>query len=864
MGLETYRKKRNFRATPEPAGKVKKRAAGHSFVIQKHAARRLHYDFRLELDGTLKSWAVPKGPSLDPSQKRLAVHVEDHPLEYADFEGIIPPHQYGSGTVMVWDQGSWEAIGDAREGYAKGRLKFRLAGKKLHGTWMLARMGGKANADEDNWLLIKERDDEARTGKDAEIVEQELVSVASGRSLEQIAASQDRIWQSRPDKKTAALREPDLARISGAKKSALPATVKPQLATLAQAAPTGNGWLHEIKYDGYRILCRIKNDKATLFSRNEKDWTQRFVDLANAAAALPVQEAWLDGEVVAVQTDGTTSFQALQNALSEDKTQALVYYVFDILYLNGYDLRNVPLIERKRIVAGLITSGQGKGSVRYSDHVTGNGNTFYGLACARSLEGIVSKRQDAPYHAGRSSDWVKTKCLSRQEFVIGGFTEPAGSRQGFGALLLGVYDASAQLHYSGRVGTGFNNDLLRSLHAKLKKLEQKTPAFINPPTGTAARTVHWVKPHFVAEVNFTEWTVDGVLRHPSFIGLREDKVARDVIREDKIHNPESVEIASLAKPARAAKRTRKSPPVDAKAVPTNTVAGVTLSHPHKVLYPDMGLTKLDLAHYYESVATWILPHLIDRPLTLVRCPQGSEDKCFYQKHANDSVSEHIRRIEIQQTSGRAIYMTANSLPAIIGLIQMGVLELHTWGARYDKLDRPDRIIFDLDPAPDVEWTRVIEAANMIRDFLTALNLTSFVKTTGGKGLHVVVPLARRSNWIEVKAFAKTVADNMAQAMPDRFIATMAKAKRTGKIFIDYLRNAEEATAIAAYSTRARPGAPLSVPLRWDELSPKVRSDHFTVQNIGARLKKLKKDPWEGYSELQQPLTKTIQKAAGLK
>ncbi|MEO5572928.1 MAG: DNA ligase D, partial [Gammaproteobacteria bacterium] len=750
MGLANYRKKRNFRATPEPSGKLTKKSAGNLFVIQKHAARRLHYDFRLELGGTLKSWAVPKGPSLDPGQKRLAVHVEDHPLAYANFEGIIPPHQYGSGTVMVWDTGTWEPIGNAATGYAAGKLKFRLHGEKLQGAWMLARMRDKANEGEDNWLLIKERDNEALSGRAAEIVESATSSVVSGRSLEQIAANTAPIKQTARSKKPPPIVEKiDPSRISGARKFSLPALLKPQLATLVKAAPSGAGWLHEIKYDGYRMLCRVRNGKAAFFSRTEKDWTQRFSALSKAVADLPVQEAWFDGEVVAVKPDGTTSFQALQQALDEEKSHVLIYYIFDVLHLNGYDLRQVPLIERKRIVASLLQHNNADDSVRYSDHVDSNGELFFGLACARPLEGIISKRQDAPYRAGRSYDWVKVKCISRQEFVIGGFTQPAGSRKGFGALLLGVYDKSGEFHYSGRVGTGFSDDLLISLHARLKKLVQKTPAFSKPPSGAAARGVRWVKPQLVAEINFTEWTDDGALRHPSFLGLREDKAAREVIRETEIVNIETNQPAEKTpRPRAKAASNKKIANTSSQTTGTKAheVAGVILSHPDKVLYPDIGLTKSDLAHYYEAVAPLILPHLIDRPLTLLRCPDGSDGACFYQKHAKDIVSEHIGRITIQQTAGRACYMTADSLPAIISLVQMGVLELHTWGSRRDKLDRPDRITFDLDPDTDVKWIKVIEAANMIRDYLAALKLISFVKTTGGKGLHIVVPLVRRNNW----------------------------------------------------------------------------------------------------------------------
>jgi bifunctional non-homologous end joining protein LigD len=534
MGLEAYRSKRDFRQTPEPSGKPKIKQAGRLFVVQKHAARSLHYDFRLELDGTLKSWAVPKGPSLDPSEKRLAVHVEDHPVEYGGFEGIIPPNQYGSGTVLIWDRGTWEPVGDPRRGYRTGKLKFRLMGERLHGGWVLMRMGRNAEA-KDNWLLIKEKDDKARSGP-MPAVESVQTSVVSGRDLAQISAGKKcKVWQSKTPKKPPDVPSgSDFSAFQGARKASMFPAPRPQLATLVPTAPEEKNWLHEIKYDGYRILCRLKAGKATLYTRAGKDWTRCFSNVAKAAAELPAQQAWLDGEVVAVDADGATSFQALQNALNEEKPRDLIYYIFDVLYLDGYDLRDVSLIERKQIVAGLCSAADTQGPIRYSDHVASDGRSFYDLVCKRRLEGIISKRKDAPYREGRSRNWIKVKCLNRQEFVIGGFTEPSGSRKGFGALLLGVYDLSGHLHYSGRVGTGFNEDTLRHLHAGLKRLARKTSPFINPPEGVAARNVHWVKPHMVAEVSFTEWTDDGVLRHPSYLGLREDKPAHQVVREDRV------------------------------------------------------------------------------------------------------------------------------------------------------------------------------------------------------------------------------------------------------------------------------------------------------------------------------------------
>ncbi|MBC7944527.1 MAG: DNA ligase D [Burkholderiales bacterium] len=908
MDLERYWGKRNFGQTPEPRGaQAEKRAQQRdrlSYVIQKHAARRLHYDFRLELNGVLLSWAVPKGPSLDPKEKRLAVHVEDHPLEYGGFEGIIPPRQYGAGTVLLWDRGEWQPEGsDVVADYKNGKLKFRLDGEKLHGRWTLVRMGGRANADaapgKENWLLIKENDETALTGSDAEVVDRLTESVASGRKIEEIAADPQRVWHSnkadidpiktcavtKPLKKAnpSVQREDDdsdsqaasTRSSTKARQAELPAFLPPELATRADKPPEGAGWIHEIKFDGYRMLCRIESGKAALFTRNGNDWTHRFPTLATAAGQLRVDAAWLDGEIVVLRRDGTTSFQDLQNILTRGSEDGLVYYLFDVMYIDGRDVRDLRLIDRKALLAGELESG--KGALRYSDHISETGAAVYRQACEHSLEGIISKRAHSTYRSGRGRDWIKVKCARRQEFVIGGYTDPAGSRSGFGALLLGLYDNSdelqgetpGELRYAGRVGTGFNEQSLRSLHGKLKSLDQKKPAFHNPPTGYEARGVHWVAPELVAEITYGEMTDDGIVRHASFQGMREDKPATDVVRE----SPGPVRSAQAAGEASQKPKAKTSSIAAAKAPGGNrkaraksagaSVAGVRLTHPERVLYPEHQLTKLALAQYYEAMAPLILPHLAGRPLSLVRCPDGSLGKCFYQKNANDTVPAEVDRVEIPEDDGTAIYTMANSLPAVIGLVQMGVLELHTWGSKSDRLDRPDRIIFDLDPDVGLDWQDVVDAAKLLHLRLQDLKLESFLKTTGGKGLHIVVPIARRNSWDEVKAFSKAVAEDLVRGVPGKFTSNLLKARRKGKIFIDYLRNGKGATAIAAYSTRARPGAPISAPLRWSELG-KFRSDEFDVQNIGARLKKLQADPWQGYEDVQQALTRTIWRQLGVK
>jgi bifunctional non-homologous end joining protein LigD len=872
MGLQQYWKKRNFKATPEPRGASQSPAARLQFVIHKHAASRLHYDFRLELDGTLESWAVPKGPSLDPKHKRLAVQVEDHPLDYGSFEGIIPPKQYGAGTVLLWDRGHWTSIGNPRSNYHRGRLKFRLEGKKLHGIWNLVRMGGHQAAGKENWLLIKENDDEARTGGKSDVTENLTESVASGRTIEQIASGHHRLWQSnRPAvKQTNSVpprpQDTGTKQLAGARRAPQEEWVPPQLATLADKAPEGDEWVHELKYDGYRMLCRVKNESAKLLTRNDNDWTTKLQRIAEGAAALPVKNAWLDGEVVALMSDGSVSFQALQNAFDTRSETNLVYYVFDLLYLDGYDLRQVGLLDRKRALAAIVPN-DGSGLVRYSDHIPGRGEVVFAEACRRGMEGIISKRTDAAYLAGRNRNWIKVKCGRRQEFVIGGFTDPLGSRVAFGALLLGVYDGQGQFQFAGRTGTGFSERSLKELHKRLTVLEQSRSPFVNPPSGVDARGVHWVKPCLVAEVSFAEWTNEGLLRQAAFQGLRKDKAAKSVIKEGPgRRTPVRTDSSGASKiPVRRRARAAGSPSKKNEASPDGptTVAGVTVSHPDRVLFPDQGFTKLALARYYERVSPWLLPHLQDRPLTLVRCPEGYNKDCFHQKHANDTVPDTIGRVKIPEEKGVSWYMIADSLPAVIGLVQMGVLELHTWGAKRDGLDRPDRIIMDLDPDPTVPWKFVIEAAQLVRTLMNELDLTCFVKTTGGKGLHVVLPLQRVHTWDEVKAFSKGLADHLVRLIPNRFIANMSKQKRTGKIYVDYLRNAKGATAIAAYSTRARAGAPVSVPLAWEELSVDLRSDHFTVANVVARLKGLKRDPWRDYFTVEQKLTRKMEAALGV-
>ena len=803
MPLTAYRRKRDFKVTPEPKGKARHSRKGALYVIQKHAASHLHYDFRLELDGVLKSWAVPKGPSLDPGDKRLAVEVEDHPLEYGSFEGTIPKGQYGAGKVVIWDRGTWTPLVDPHEGLRRGNLEFELHGKKLSGRWALIRMSGRAGEDgKKNWLLIKERDPGSKKGR----------ARAPARSK----------------RRSSSAPVLDPGSLPGARAAPLPRWIAPQLATLVSAAPEGDGWIHEIKYDGYRFLCRVDRGAARLLTRSGLDWTERFESIASAASQLTLTRALLDGELVVVRPDGVTSFQDLQNALRGGREQDLVFFAFDLLHLDGFDLTRVPLLERKgaleRVLRNAASSEPG---VRYSDHVVGQGPKFYEKACRRGLEGIVSKRAEAPYTSGRTGAWLKTKCIARQEFVIGGFTEPRGSRSDLGALLLGVRDSGDGLRYAGKVGTGFTQDSLRELRRRLKPLETASPPFTNPPR---MRGVHWVKPRLVAEVSFAQWTDDGKVRHPSFQGLREDKSAAEVVAERPV-------AASAAEPE------------------GKSVAGVTITHPAKVLYPEEHLTKLDLARYLERVEGRMLPQIEGRPLMLLRCPEGLGRACFFQKHPGSAVHASLDPVRIREANGKVeSYLTVRSATGLVSLVQMGALEVHVWGARADRIEAPDRIVFDLDPDPTVGWSLVIETAHRLRERLEGIGLRSFAKTTGGKGIHVVVPIRRGPGWEEIKALSTGIAMIFVREQPDRFTTNMSKARRKGRIFIDTLRNRRGATWIAPYSMRARPGAPVSTPLAWSELTPKLRPERLNVLTIPERLSRSAKDPWKEMGTVRQTVT----------
>jgi bifunctional non-homologous end joining protein LigD len=882
MGLETYRRRRDFHHTPEPDGRPRT-GGGASFVVQKHAARSLHYDFRLELDGVLLSWAVPKGPSLDPAERRLAVQVEDHPVAYGAFEGVIPKGQYGGGAVMLWDTGDWVSQGDPRKGLSSGQLKFRLNGSRLRGGWTLVRMDRPAGRGRNNWLLIKERDEEARPGAGPGLADEADRSVISGRTMREIARDRDREWQSdRRDRKTlrpaagaVSRRNTPQRGPSPGRRRRLPAhPPAPQLATLVKEAPPGTEWLHEIKFDGFRILGRVSDGAARLFTRNAKDWTARYPAIADAIpAAVGRRTCLLDGELVVVRPDGTTSFQDLQLGARSDAGE-LAYYVFDLLHLDDRDLRALPLLERKELLADLL-HGDAPGPIRYSDHVLGDGPAFFRRACGLGLEGIISKRTASAYRGGRRPDWVKVKCVRREAFVVGGFTQPGGARGGFGSLLLGAYDEGGALRYHGKVGTGFSARTLRELRSRLDSLRRATTPFTPPPPRADARGATWVAPDLVVDVGFTELTRAGILRHPVFHGLRDDLTPADALLPPALSTgvPPPAEAAGTGSVAAGRAASRRTGAAGAAAPAARrgggkndatTVAGERLTSPDKVLYPENGITKRDLAHYYEAVAGLMLPLIARRPLTLVRCPDGREGACFYQKRGRDVTSRAVRRVVVRDEGDDEPYLHVDSISGLVALVQMGVLEIHTWNSRVDRLDRPDQLVFDLDPGPGAPWPQVVETALRLRIRLQELALESFVKTTGGKGLHVLVPLTRRHDWDEAKAFSKAVAEALVGETPDRLTARMAKNRRSGRIFIDYLRNARESTAVAAYSTRAREGAPVSVPVTWEELAALRRGpDDLQLRDLPAYLARRAADPWSDFRALRQSITVAAREQLGL-
>ncbi len=918
--LSTYRAKRDFSRTAEPSGSGDVAPSGRlRFVVQKHAARRLHYDLRLELDGVFKSWAVTRGPSLDPADKRLAVEVEDHPLEYGDFEGTIPQGQYGGGTVQIWDRGFWEpqVRGGAAQALAAGELKLILAGEKLRGGWVLVRLRNSRSGNRPSWLLIKHRDEFARAG-DGLLLEEDR-SAASGRTMEEIAAGRgrgpkrfmtagrsagraDAVWHSnvgtdpaaggiaarvnarvaakagrRPTSGSAAAKsarsgaQRRKARAGGAR-AGMPKFIEPVLCRLLPRPPEGEGWAHEIKLDGYRLQLRVQAGHATLLTRKGLDWTDRFASIARAAEALP--DCVIDGEAVALNPEGVSDFSALQAALSEGRESALILFAFDLMFLEGRDLRPLPLAQRKQELERVLQSlpDASRARVRYLEHFVTPGAAVLESACRLSLEGVVSKRLDAPYESGRTGTWTKSKCRAGHEVVIGGWTSEGAN---LSSLIAGVY-RDGRLVPVGRIGTGFSAPKIRQLMPKLKKLASRENPFGSRVPVPSGRQIHWLKPQLVAEIEFAGWTDGGNIRQAAFKGLREDKPAQEVRAEiaAPVAGGESVQSNARMLSRHATPRGRRGPGSRSRETTAarkskraaGPILGVTISNSDKVLWPDAGdgrpVTKRDFAEYLAAVGEWLLPHIEGRPCSLVRCPDGIGGERFFQRHAMPGQSSLI---SLARVSGdRKPYVQVDRIEGLAALAQVAALELHPWNCVPHQPEVPGRLVFDLDPAPDVDFETVIEAAREMRERLESLGLESFLKTTGGKGLHVVTPFAQPRggalDWPLVKSFAREVCARMAAESPQRYVINMAKRVRTGRIFLDYLRNDRTATAVAPLSARAREGAPVSMPLTWAQARTGLDPKKFTIRTARALLDR--SGAWADYARASRPLLPAIERLAG--
>jgi len=819
--LAEYNAKRDFSRTREPAGKAGKSGKDRIFMVQKHDATRLHWDLRLEADGVLKSWAVTKGPSPDPDVKRLAVRTEDHPMDYATFEGTIPADEYGGGTVMLWDRGTWNPIeGKSADDIEDGHLHFVLDGERMKGEWLLIRMKPRKGEKRENWLLRKLDDEHAQEG-DA-LVEQALTSVDTGRSMAEIAAGRE------PDESTGEDEavEP-LAKMKHARRSKKagkpPGFAKPQLATLVDDVPTGNGWMHEIKFDGYRALIAVSGKDVTVWTRNQKDWTDKFGPLVEAIAALDLAPALIDGEIVALDKDGNPDFSTLQSVLkrghgSQGPKDRLAFFAFDLLTVDGSDLTGLGNIERKERLEALLRDAEPP--IHVADHIIGAGEKLYRQMCDAGQEGIISKRIDARYRHSRTKSWVKVKCIRRQEFIVVGWSESSARGRPFASLLLATRDGD-ELVYRGKVGTGFDGDDLDRLDGKLARLDRKTPPLDVPKSD--ARKVHWVTPKLVAEIAFAELTAEGRVRHGSFLGLRQDKDADDVADERGKPAPE----------------------------PT---AEIEISSRERVIFPESGETKGDLADYYAAVAPLMLTFAGERPLSLVRCPQGRAKKCFFQKHDNGGFGDGVKAVPIKEKDGGSEdYLFIESARGLLQCVQMGTIEFHGWGARSGAVEHPDRMVFDLDPDEGLDFAAVRDAAVDLRKHLADIGLTSFAMVTGGKGVHVVVPLAPDHSWEAHKSFAERFAKALAQAEPDRFTATMSKEKRKGRIFIDWLRNQRGSTAVLPYSARARENAPVAAPVSWAELKTLDDARGFAIRDATQLLERARSKALSGWGFAEQHL-----------
>lgn len=828
--LAKYRAKRDFKVTSEPAEGGQANDAARAFVIQKHWASHLHYDFRLELDGAMKSWAVPKGPSFDPSVKRMAVQVEDHPIAYNRFEGEIPKGQYGAGKVIIWDRGTWTPVGDPADGYRRGHLKFDLHGVKLRGRWALIRMKGRGSEKQPPWLLVKDRDAAARAESEFSVVDEQPDSVAStptARARRAPAAAPAAL----PDPAASPPPEAREPRLPGVA-AALPDRLKPQLATLVEGVPrqADPDWLYEMKFDGYRLLTRLDHGEVRLYTRNGHDWAPKLPHLVAALRRMPLETAWLDGEIVMLADHGAPSFQALQNAFDGERTGAILFYAFDLPYVTGRDLRGEPLRVRRAVLARVMDAAGGD-PLRLSDAFDAAPADLVASACRMGLEGIIAKRLSSPYVSRRSDNWIKLKCARRQEFVVVGYTDPQGARVGLGALLLAYHDEAGQLVYAGKVGTGFDDAGLAALRERLQALETRQASV---KAGGGGRGTHWVRPELVAEVSFGEWTESGHVRHSVFRGLRTDKPARAITRE--------VAMTAGKTPGKATAKAAAKPP--RQAAKTATAAG-KLTHPERIIDPSTGLTKLDLARYYGLVAPMLLRHLKDRPVSFLRAPAGIEGEFFFQKHL-EAPMPGVKPLPQALDPDHPPLMEVPTPQAIMSAAQMNVVEFHTWNAVKRAIGKPDRMVFDLDPGEGVTWDAVRRSAQLLRVLLTEIGLACWLKTSGGKGLHVVVPLRRQHDWDTVKAFSQAIVQHLARTLPQVFVAKSGPKNRVGRIFADYLRNGFGATTVAAWSARARPGMGVSVPLAWEELDAVRASNQWTIANIHERLD-VGDTPWDDYA-----------------
>lgn len=915
--LKAYKSKRDFSITSEPAEGGRPGKDALTFVIQKHWASRLHYDFRLELDGVMKSWAVPKGPSYDTHDKRMAVHVEDHPISYSDFEGTIPEKQYGAGKVIIWDKGTWEPEGDPHAGYRSGNIKFQLHGHKMHGRWVLVRMKGRGDEKQEPWLLIKEKDDYARPAEAFSVIDEmpdsvkdlpmpdssarvpakaramkngravkaradaaaeeaveeidaEPAAKSSGKRATKTAAKTATKTTAKTTAKTAtkttkkagagseAARDASLP--AGAVEAKLPKEFAPELATLVDGAPPDpENWVFEVKFDGYRMLTRIENGEVRLITRNNNDWTDKLAPLQKEIARMGLPDGWYDGEIVVHDANGRPNFGMLQLAFDGSNKADILYFLFDAPYLGGYDLREVDLVDRRALLEGALIQAQASDKVRFSSEFGNDPEGLVVAACKIGLEGVIGKRRDSKYVSRRSPEWIKLKCGQRQEFVIGGYTDPKGSRTGVGSLLLGTYDKDGVLRYAGNVGSGFNAESLRDVTARLKALDTDKSPF--PPRSVAGRKHHWVKPELIAEVSFSEWTSAGAVRHPVFQGLRSDKPAEGITREvarpiDEV----AASVAPEAAPGPAGKPARKRTGKRASAADQEPVAPagklpatLKVTHGERVMDAKSGITKLELVRYYALVGELMMEHLKDRPVSLVRAPAGVGGELFFQKHADTRNMPGVENMDPALDPDHPPMLTIASVEGLLSAAQFNVVEIHTQNATARAYDKPDRMVFDLDPGEGVAWHTMQEAAQLMHAFLDELGLPNFLKTSGGKGLHVVVPIKGGKDWDTVKGFSQAIVKHLATTLPDRFAFKSGAKNRVGKVFIDYLRNGQGATTVCAWAARTRPGLGISVPLAWDELAGLKSGDQWTVANAHTRLDR-GNEPWAGYAKAAKTLT----------